>query len=266
MERQDRIKNSTESPYSTANMKTPAIPEGLKGEEQMSAWIAQNRVELVANLMEGEIGEALAQSSAPKQSDAKVIDSKGRARNRLKLSEFMEEQEQQQMQLGARPAALGAPPPPPPPEASLSHPAGAGRRKTQEELEDGLRISVYERKLQTCASKHFWCAPAPPACVSLERHDNSARSQLPAVRRSWHPDVRLSAFWNNLPESEKDEITSSELSREDCSAFARALTSCAHCCACSGYRGRKGRYVPPDQGAQRARLLQCAGPAADRKG
>ncbi len=100
MERQDRIKHSMESPYSTANMKTPAIPEGLKGEEQMSAWIAQNRVELVANLMEGEIGEALAQSSAPKQSDAKVIDSKGRARNRLKLSEFMEEQEQQQMQLG----------------------------------------------------------------------------------------------------------------------------------------------------------------------
>ena len=111
----------------------------------MSAWIAQNRVELVANLMEGEIGEALAQSSVPKQS--KAIDSKGRARNRLRLSEFMEEQEIQQQELG--------------------------RRKTQEELADGLRISVYEKKLQTCASKHFW---------------------------SWHPDVRLSAFWNSLPE------------------------------------------------------------------
>ncbi len=168
MERQDRIKHSVESPYSTANMKTPAIPEGLKGEEQMSAWIAQNRVELVANLMEGEIGEALAQSSAPKQSDAKVIDSKGRARNRLKLSEFMEEQEQQQMQLGTcRPmfSALRW-------RVACSEPsltrcltcAGPpGRRKTQEELEDGLRISVYERKLQTCASKHFWCAAS--ACA-----------------------------------------------------------------------------------------------------
>ena len=71
--------------YSTLNMKNSAIPEDLKGEEQMSAWIAQNRVELVANLMEGEIGEALAQSSAPSQSNAKVIDSKGRAKNRLKV-------------------------------------------------------------------------------------------------------------------------------------------------------------------------------------
>ena len=166
MERQNKIKNSSTSPYSTSNMKTPAIPKDLKGEEQMSAWIAQNRVELVANLMEGEIGEALAQSSVPKQS--KAIDSKGRARNRLRLSEFMEEQEIQQQELG--------------------------RRKTQEELADGLRISVYVKKLQTCASKHFW---------------------------SWHPDVRLSAFWNSLPESEKDAITSMETEEEKQDMFRR---------------------------------------------
>ena len=92
----------------------------------------------------------------------------GRAKNRLKLSEFMEEQEHQQQQLG--------------------------RRKTQEELADGLRISVYERKLQTCASKHFW---------------------------SWHPDVRLSAFWNNLTEEEKDEITSMDSEEEKSDMFRR---------------------------------------------
>ena len=103
--------------------------------------------------MEGEIGAALAQSAAPKQS--KTIDSKGRAKNRLKMADFLMEQEMQEQQMG--------------------------RRKTKEELVDGLRISVYEKKLQTCASKHFW---------------------------SWHPDERLSLFWNSLSGVQKDEITS----------------------------------------------------------
>jgi hypothetical protein len=145
----------------------PAIPKDLHGnEEQMSEWIAEHREELVANLMEGEIGAALAQSTPPKQS--KTIDSKGRARNRLKMSDFMIEQEMQEQAMG--------------------------RRKTKEELVDGLRISVYEKKLQTCAAKHFW---------------------------SWHPDERLSLFWNGLSEQEMDEITSMSTEEEKAEMFRR---------------------------------------------
>ena len=94
-------------------------------------------------LWAGEIGDAFAQSSIPTQS--KTIGSKGKARNRVKMSEFLLEQELQQSQMG--------------------------RRKTRDELADGLRISVYEKKLNTCACKHFW---------------------------SWHPDSQLSDYWNSL--------------------------------------------------------------------
>ena len=112
MERQQKIKQSAESPYSTANMKTPAIPEGLKGEEQMSAWIAQNRVELVANLMEGEIGEALAQSSAsspasipPPSADTSLTSSRARAAPRRDSAPSGSEQPADELSV----VSLGAP-------------------------------------------------------------------------------------------------------------------------------------------------------------
>lgn len=120
---------------------------------EMNTWMNCSRETLVSRLMDGEIGDAFAQSSIPTQS--KTIGSKGKARNRVKMSEFLIEQELQQKQMG--------------------------RRKTRDELADGLRISVYEKKLNTCACKHFW---------------------------SWHPDQQLSDYWNSLAPAVRRNITS----------------------------------------------------------
>ena len=87
---------------------------------------------------------------------------------RLNVSEFLLEQEVEQQALG--------------------------RKKTKEEIRDGLRISVYERKLQSCAHKHFW---------------------------SWHPDRQLCQFWRGLDDKAKDAITSMETAAEKDEMYKR---------------------------------------------
>ena len=97
--------------------------------------------------------------------------------------------------------------------------------------------------------------PAPsPGCPMLK----SAPSCRPTICRSWHPDVRLSAFWNNLPESEKDEVTSSEFIlpsarpmeyhsrsfvRRDFLACKCALTTAASTCCALQWTPKRRRTI-----------------------
>lgn len=109
--------------------------------------LLQDRGELVSRMLEGEIGQSLRQAEVPTPQQQRVLDKSARPRNRLKVSEF----ERQRQEAGD--------------EASSDH--------------DALVCTIYERKLQMCANKHFW---------------------------SWVPDSRLRDFWHSLNESQQAAI------------------------------------------------------------